>query len=313
MTLYVPLAAITDTIHRRVCPLYTFDERERVHVIGSAVPFRSGGISFLITAAHVCMDLARAKAPVFTWGESGPRALMSDHIMWEHVPARPDFDIGLISLSDEDAADIAVCHQFCDPSATARVKPAAPGVHYLIAGFPATRNRLRPLGPSFPGKASLPDRATWLMTGNVVAVTELRLPEKTELHHFALSFKGARVRKPDGEPFNLPKPQGMSGGGVWRLDIDPQTKLATTPLLVGIGIEYHKSEEAFVATRVQLAIPLVYDLLRLKSGMQPADVLRIGGAREAQLQAAAARRDKSEGGSTARDDVATGNPYEGKS
>jgi hypothetical protein len=69
------------------------------------------------------------------------------------------------------------------------------------------------------------------------------------------------IRTPQGDHFQLPKPYGMSGGGVWRIDIDIRTQLVTTPLLVGIGIEYHKSRELFVVTRVQAAIPLAQELL----------------------------------------------------
>lgn len=58
----------------------------------------------------------------------------------------------------------------------------------------------------------------------------------------------------------------MSGGGIWRLDIDIPNRLATTPLLVGIGIEHHKSKGIFVATRVQQAIPLLQDLIEFVNG-----------------------------------------------
>jgi hypothetical protein len=37
--------------------------------------------------------------------------------------------------------------------------------------------------------------------------------------------------------------------------------------LVGIGIEYHKTKQVFVATRVQAAIPLVNDLYKLERGL----------------------------------------------
>jgi hypothetical protein len=52
----------------------------------------------------------------------------------------------------------------------------------------------------------------------------------------------------------------MSGGGVWRVEIDTVQRLAKTPSLVGIGVEYHNSRKTFVATRIQAVSPLAWDL-----------------------------------------------------
>jgi hypothetical protein len=52
----------------------------------------------------------------------------------------------------------------------------------------------------------------------------------------------------------------MSGGGVWRVEIDTVEKLVSRPLWVGIGVEYHSAQKTFVATRVQAAAPLAWDL-----------------------------------------------------
>ena len=270
MTIIAPLQAVGDTIHGRMCPLYSFDRGEKIHMVGSSIPFTSGGISFLITATHVCVDGRGQFIPRFTWGTGGPRPLRNQRLMWEHRPGRPDFDIALLALSDEDRADLETCYNFSDPTVTANVKPKTPGIHYIIAGYPSARNRMRSC-MEIP-----PARATYLVTDNILEVSALKLSEKTDSHHFALGIKAGEVRTLDSQPFRMPKPQGMSGGGIWRLDIDVRTKLATSPLLVGIGIEYHKSKEAFVASRIQLAIPLVHDLLSIISGSQPRDVIVLG-------------------------------------
>jgi hypothetical protein len=76
MSIWAPLRAIGETMHRRVCPLYTFDYRERMHLAGSAVPFRAGDFRFLLTAAHVCFDSSRVPIPLFTMGAEKPRALL---------------------------------------------------------------------------------------------------------------------------------------------------------------------------------------------------------------------------------------------
>ncbi len=68
------------------------------------------------------------------------------------------------------------------------------------------------------------------------------------------TFSGARVA--------LPKLEGIGGGGVWRIEIDPQTGLARTPELVGVVIEHLRRDEVFIAVRVQLGIPLARELVR---------------------------------------------------
>lgn len=52
----------------------------------------------------------------------------------------------------------------------------------------------------------------------------------------------------------------MSGGGIWRFEIDDSTHMITTPSLVGIGIEHHKKQRTIVGTEIKVAMPLVRDL-----------------------------------------------------
>ena len=66
----------------------------------------------------------------------------------------------------------------------------------------------------------------------------------------------------------------MSGGGVWKFEIDIHRRYATIPQLVGILIEHHSNKNVFVASRIQLAIPLVHDLIKLLPGTRSANVNR---------------------------------------
>jgi hypothetical protein len=52
----------------------------------------------------------------------------------------------------------------------------------------------------------------------------------------------------------------MSGGGIWRIDVDASRRLVGDASLVGIGFEFYRRQRAFVATRVASAIPLANDL-----------------------------------------------------
>ncbi len=104
-----------------------------------------------------------------------------------------------------------------------------------------------------------------MITGDIRDVKGLAHFDKTDGEHFALSVPNREVARLGGGRFRLPQPHGMSGGGVWRLEIDIPNRLAATPLLVGVGIEFYTAKRVFVATRVQVAIPLVRDLMRLSA------------------------------------------------
>jgi hypothetical protein len=162
-----------------------------------------------------------------------------------------------MALDDDFADDLERVYQFVTPAETSVTKPKTPGIHYLIAGYPAERNLIR---------HSIAPLATHLVTGDIKATVEA-LPNKSDEFHFGLGHPGKTVPTYTGNRFRVPRVQGMSGGGVWRLEIDLRSKLSTSPLLVGIGIEYHKTKQVFVATRVQAAIPLVNDLYKLERGL----------------------------------------------
>jgi len=251
---WVNITTIIETAYRRVVPLYTFDERGRPYLLASAVPFQSGPHRFLITAAHCAFEKGEP-LPLFVYGESKLHALIELRGAWEHQQGQPDLDIAVIRLSERCADDLQARHWFSSPEDVSVVKPKTPGLHYLIAGYPASRNKRRPV------QFGLPSRAVALITGDICSVNTVQGVNKTEEDHFAIAFAHKTLDTPGGGVFQVPPPYGMSGGGVWRVEIDTVRNLVGTPSLVGIGIEYHKAQKTFVATRVQAAAPLAVDLV----------------------------------------------------
>lgn len=251
---WVPIDTIIETAYRRVCPLYTLDERDRIHLIGSAVPFKSGSHAFLITAAHTCFK-EQKPISLFVYGKNRPHALLERRGAWGYIPGQtPDLDIAVIGLDNACATELQANYWFCTQSDVSTVRPKTPGIHYLIAGYPASRNRSRPI------KHGLPSKATALISGDIRSVTTLRGVDKSDEHHFAISLPFEKVPKAGGGEFHVPKPQGMSGGGVWRLEINTRSRYANSPVLVGIGIEYYKKQKTFLATKVQVVAALARDL-----------------------------------------------------
>lgn len=191
---------------------------------GSAVPFRSDKCAFLVTAAHVCFDHHKQPKPLFTWTDDEPLALNEFRIAWDYRPGyTPDADVALLALSDEIATKLQCSYWFSDVTTVSTTKPKTPGVHYLIAGYPFVRNRITStdLAP--------PALATHLITGQIGSIQEVKGKDKTDECHFTLAFPMAKLNTLKGDSFRVPKAQGMSGGGIWRLDIDTTTHMATTP------------------------------------------------------------------------------------
>ncbi len=264
VSIWVPLRVIGETMHRRVCPLYTFENHDRFHLIGSGVPFRIGAFRFLLTAAHVCFDSSKVPIPLFTMGADRPHALCGRRGVWEYLPGKtPDIDLSVLALDHGLADELERAYQFSTPSEMPSTTTKARGIHYLIAGYPSERNPTRNLGFIEP-------LATHLITSDIRETGDALL-DKSDAFHFVLGHPGKTVPTHPGGRLRLPKMQGMSGGGIWQLEIDIPRKLASSPSLVGIGIEYHKTRQIFVATRVEAAIPLVKDLYRLERGLADND------------------------------------------
>ncbi len=251
---WIRLDAFIDTAYRRVVPLYSFDDRGRPFLSASSVPFQDENTRFLITAAHCCFKDGKP-LPLFVYGEHRLHALTDLRGAWEYSPGRePDFDVAVIRLEPSCADDLQERHWFCTPDDVRSVLPKTPGIHYLFAGYPASRNRKRPI------QYGLPNRATALITGDINSIDEVRGVDKINEHHFAIAFPHKKVTGQGGKEFHVPPPYGMSGGGVWRIKIDPVERLVSSPYLVGVGVEYHKAAKTFVATRVQAVAPLARDL-----------------------------------------------------
>ncbi len=192
-------------------------------------------------------------------GSEQPRALCGRRGAWEYVPGKtPDIDLAVMALDDDLADELERVYQFATPADVSSTTTKTPGIHYLIAGYPAERNSI--------SNDSISSVATHLITGDIRETVKI-LPNKSDDFHFALGHPGKIIPTHTGGRFRVPKPQGMSGGGVWRIEIDIPRKFSTTPSLVGVGIEYHKAKQVFIATRVQAAIPLVNDLFRLERGL----------------------------------------------
>lgn len=251
---WTTLDAVASGMYRRVVPLYWLDERERIYVVGSAVPFEYHGFRCLLTAAHVCFDDVGQPQPLFTIGsDDRPWALTKIRGVWQFEASRtPDVDIGVITLAPDCSEDLDSYYQFSTIQDLSSILPRSDSTYYLIAGYPSSRNRVR-------DSHSIASRATFFVMRDLQPLDGLQLQDKSSDCHFLLSVPAQHGRIGGGQ-FHLPSLQGMSGGGIWRFEIDDRTRMITTPSLVGVGIEHHKKRRTIVGTDVRVAMPLIRDL-----------------------------------------------------
>jgi hypothetical protein len=250
---WTTIESIGRSIHRYVCPLYWVDHRERTYVAGSGVPFEEAGFRCLLTAAHVCFDEALRARPLFAYGNDRPWALTQTRGIWQYVPGRtPDADVGVIALESDCADDIEKYYRFSTHLDLSPLLPRTGATCYILAGYSSSRNRVR-------SRTEMPSLCTFFVMREPQLLSDLKLTDKSSESHFALSVPVGHRRIAGGE-FHLPGVHGMSGGGIWRFEVDNRSRLVTTPQLVGIAVEYHKKVRVVVGTHIHVAMPLVLDL-----------------------------------------------------
>ena len=230
-----------------VCPIYGIDERDRPQLIGSSVPFRLGTRSFLLTAAHVLDENRRTSLYVGGLNDLVPLAGSSHRTGTPIAGRRGDtFDFGFVDIS-ETPPEQWLRYQFVTPDYLDVDDVPAADVLYAFVGYPETRNK-RLKGQKF----QLSPMAIVLMPTPLKRYDSLGLNPTAQ---FAGEF--SRNKQLDSEKRIVvgPEPNGISGGGVWRLGTPREFATGTNAeRLVGLGIEYRASHSVLVGVRISLVV-----------------------------------------------------------
>lgn len=256
-----------DKLLRRVCPLFAVggarDALKTPKQVGSAVLFRYGECSLLLTAKHVCEEGKGGPLMVVTPGDSiDARTFVTlpySQKPWNvRCAGFEDADVACIPMEIDTAESVGRQCEYVEPDEIGSVDDEIPGLasRFVLIGFPNSRNQQAVCDP-LTGRARKPWKVT-AFTGELRA----RLPSKfatpngqSPAAHFALQaskkmamFSGEADR--DGPDFH-----GISGGGVWKLHIDPTTQLVERCSLVGVFIEKVNQQGIIVlrAVRVEWA------------------------------------------------------------
>lgn len=237
-------------LHTRVCPLYR-KERKRAFLVGTGIPLTSASGDYVITASHVLDELP--DNIVITAGTKSLLHFQARSISYGYVDGETvDADVGVVRLPVEAARDLSSRYRFTTPEEFGVVAEYDKFTLYAFVGYPHTRNKPKPV--ALPELRATP---TFLILREFSDVAPFVSSGKRPEVHFALQAPLDKAKDFDSQAVALPKLQGMSGGGVWRVDIDRRDGTLASVALVGVGIEYRPTESTIVATRIQYVLGLL--------------------------------------------------------
>jgi len=267
MSLILTVKQTRDRLKKRVCPLFTKggprDGLKSPPQVGSAVLLRYDNRSILLTANHVRFDDAGRERDLLiqTPGETDDSTtfvnLKRASRPWTiRLPEYANADVICIPLPVKLADAVGKLCDFVEPSEIGSPDDEVSGCEsrFLLIGFPVSKNE-----PANKNPQTDRARKAW---GNTVFFieTESRLPDEylardgqSLAAHFALQGD-TKMRPFSGGPVQqTPDFHGVSGGGVWKLHVDPRTRLVERCSLVGIFIKREPLRGKIVLTFVRSA------------------------------------------------------------
>ncbi len=226
-------------------PITAYDRNSNKQmVIGSCVLLNLNKRVFLITAAHV-MNVRHSVKDKELWlwnGSNGIKAVLTEDIIGNpELDCEAWSDFAILELSEETCKifnheDFYSKRMVHFERLSFDLKNDAMEL-FTIAGYPSSKNKI------LNGCNKKPKQT--LCTTQQVFSSEEKLP--TNIFKFFIEWDPQNVATPG---IGLPKPQGMSGGGVWGWS----KKSEYNPMLCGIAVEHHKNKKRIVCVKLSLIL-----------------------------------------------------------
>jgi hypothetical protein len=240
---FAPLHDVSSQLVERICPLFAMKGPRQPFLIGTGVPLQIGGVSVVVTAAHVLAKIGNAS--VLTFSRTRSLLLSGERRGFGHRKGKfADIDLALIVLTDDERVQMRERYTFSYSIEYSHL-PRRKTAFYVLIGFPHSRNKASPrlLHETYA-------EAVYFVMHERVPIAAVASDDKFSPIHFALAAPSKSVVSP----------AGVSGGGVWWLDSSESATAAPVPRLVGIGIEYCRHPGAFICTRIHEVDVMVRDL-----------------------------------------------------
>lgn len=243
------IAEAIDTLTSFCIPLYV-DINDRPVLRGTGFFVNIETDCYLVSAAHV-LDDALSHSMYFYSSPRQKRYLDGKIVRPKSADGRHNdrIDVGVVKLGSVGRPPFPEMRKFAmDLSYLKPCRVPRADRHYVIIGYPETKNRFRIVQrdilatPYAYRTDSLPD-------------TEYKSHGVTPESHVLLPLNLRQGFDSDNRPVHFPKPQGMSGSPVFVLyEEDSDSRVFP---VVAVGIEYRKPHRALVATDVQFVLEAI--------------------------------------------------------
>ena len=245
------MAAAPDLL-KAVRPIIFYDERECPHIEGSCVLLQIGKYRFLLTAAHVLdsrhqlyvageKEAFSLQGPKYSTNPPASKSRSEDKLDVAIIELAAEYDTALGNVRFLTVVDLDVDEQpMLGPSVKSK---------YLVLGYPATG-----LKRDLKRRVIVPE--PFIYTANPRSDAEYRDLGLTIPSHLVVEFNRRRVLGTEGQR-TARKPQGISGGGIWRFDSLLGDEAAANRL-VALNIEWLAGARRVLwGTRVAVALEMI--------------------------------------------------------
>jgi hypothetical protein len=245
-------AQCSPEVARSTIPIFAYN-RWQMLPAGTGVLFQIASARFIFTAAHVARGSRRGRMPYFLAASPlSDQPIRLRDAVTIHTDGDHDdqIDVGVIELSDAVVGHLRG-NSFLRPATIDMSDCALPGVH-LVMGFP------KALAHSDVGMTTISAKPLRFVT---TLRDGLQLPRFCEPSNNIVLDYSETSYEDSGDASPSIDPDGMSGGGIWRLASEGQIADWSLSCLKLVGIQHTWSQrEGYVkGTWIRYAVMLIWD------------------------------------------------------
>ncbi|WP_068717353.1 serine protease family protein [Vibrio tritonius] len=228
-------------------PILIVNSRCEPELIGSCIFLIIDDRKFLATAGHVVNEFDNSSILV---GYNSELVGFSGDVMKTEGTSTDKVDIAILELIGDEFEKIknddCVPFEMIAPSNTTAEKKI-----YSFIGYPATKSKIdRNKFNTVKSKMY-----TYFNT-----TCEKKVYEDMSLNpntHILVNFNAKNCKNESGELVTFPRPNGLSGGGVWLHKNLTAIGEETTQYLSGLAIEYHADRKCLVGISIEAVIEVL--------------------------------------------------------
>jgi hypothetical protein len=216
------------------------------YLVGTGTLYRFDSDIFLITAMHVIDELKDGL--IITGGKNGFIRFASEKAAFEYKKGtNRDHDICIVRIPSSVVENLHTHYQIVEKTEISIVNPYDKLTFYAFVGYPHSKNKPKPNSVS----KEIVLKPFYYVLREFLDIGKLDSIDKYEDLHVAFNAPFKQFRDISLQNYiQPPKPNGISGCGVWKIELNKDTGQVDRLSLVAVGIEYLKKDNAFVATLI---------------------------------------------------------------